>query len=70
MAPTKYYNITNENLILLINNITASKENGDYYLINPLDTMEIMQEVKNRLEELDKLRKVLKITIDALKEKD
>lgn len=62
MIPTKYTNLPCEELGVKLAQTMAYKKNGKIFIENLDEVCEMIQETRNRLEELSKLRKVLCIT--------
>ena len=67
MIPTKYTNIPCEELGAKLVQTMAYKKNGKIYIENLDEVCELIQETRNRLEELSKLRKFVCITLEAFK---
>ena len=50
MTPTKYSNLTNQEVMDKLAELTAKRENGRYYFTNPEEAADTVQEARNRIE--------------------
>ena len=62
MIPTKYHGMTNQELSDVISQMVSRTEGGRHYIIKPWDFAELLQEIKNRLNDYDELVKKFKST--------
>lgn len=59
MTPTKYSNLTNQEVMDKLAQITSKREDNFIVLLEPVDsTTEILLEVRNRIESFDNLKKL------------
>ena len=70
MIPTKYTNLTNEELGRKLESTICYSKKGKIYVENLDEVCDLVQETRNRLEELSKFRKVLCITWEVFKKMD
>ena len=50
MTPTKYSNLTNQEVMYKLAELTAKRENGRYYFTDPEEVANTLQEASNRIE--------------------
>ena len=53
MTPTKFSTISNLELMDKLAELTAKRENGRYYFMDPEEVADTLQEVRNRIERLE-----------------
>ena len=59
MTPTKYANLTNQEVMDKLAQITCKREDNFIVLLEPVDsTTEILLEARNRIESFDNLKKL------------
>lgn len=50
MTPTKFSNLTNQEVMYKLAELTAKRENGRYYFTNPEEAADTVQEARNRIQ--------------------
>lgn len=55
MIPTKYANLTNQEVMDKMAQLTAKSENGRCYFTDPTEAADILQEAMNRIQGLDEI---------------
>lgn len=59
MIPTKFHELTNQQVKEKLSHMTARREDGGFYLlVNPNESVAIIQEAMNRLDALDNIKKL------------
>lgn len=56
MTPTKYANLTNQEVMDKMAQLTAKSENGRYYFTDSAEASDILQEARNRIEAFASLK--------------
>lgn len=56
MTPTKYANLTNQEVMEKLAQLTAKRENDRCYFTDPAEASDILQEARNRMEAFDNLK--------------
>lgn len=66
MIPTKYANLTNQEVKEKLAQLTAKRENDRCYFTDPEEASDILQEARNRIETLDNLQNQPWIPVEQL----